>query len=198
MGDQAWRRSKAPGRVSGEGRDVVQRIALPGRKTLTEAMIAPVQRKAGATAGDPRASSPPSGGGRPLPAPVRAKMEGFFARDFSAVRVHEGHPGVTYPDSVIPLSGDTELVTKQYGHPGLILYYTRRRQRQRQQQPSRERVIEVLLALGLSLGLLIVVLAALVDPEPASKLALAGLSVVMIGALLEALGMKEADQPPQA
>ncbi|NWF70836.1 MAG: hypothetical protein HXY40_17260 [Chloroflexi bacterium] len=50
------------------------------------------------------------------------------------------------------------------------------------------RVWEVLKAIGLGIALVVVVIAALADPEPASKLALAGLSIVMIGAILSAFG----------
>jgi len=132
------------------------------------------------------------------------------------------HVGVTYPDSVIPFGVDQELVTKQYNHPGLILYYTRRkqtrpqpvpvpapqdqRQRDRQRQapqtrpapnplPSYQQVLDVVIVLGLSIAMVPVILAALADPEPASKLALAGLSVAMIGVLLEKLGMEESPGP---
>ena len=120
------------------------------------------------------------------------------------------HLGLTYPDTVIPF-GDRELVAKQYGHPGLILYYTRRRRRQpqpervpvpvperqteeqREQRPVREinwqNVWDVVVALGLSLATVVIVLAALLDPEPASKLALAGLSVTMIIVILDTFGI---------
>lgn len=50
----------------------------------------PVQRK---RAGEQREQASPglpaSGGGRPMPAAVQAKMEGAFGADFSSVRVHE-------------------------------------------------------------------------------------------------------------
>lgn len=106
------------------------------------------------------------------------------------------HPGVTYPDTVIPLADGRQLVAKQYNNPGVIAYYIRQRARQPVPVPTREKVIEVLMALGLSLALVAVVIAALADPEPATKLALAGLSVVMIGAVLEAFGLKGPDAPP--
>jgi hypothetical protein len=51
--------------------------------------------------------------------------------------------------------------------------------------------LAALLALGLAAALVPIVAAALADPEPASKLALAGLSAVMITKLLDALGMGE-------
>jgi len=85
-----------------------------------------------------------------------------------------------------------ELVTKQYGHPGLILYYTR--QKRQQPQPQYEKVLEVVLLLGLSVAMIAVIIAALADPEPATKLALAGLSAVMITTLLEKLGLAEPAQ----
>nr|QNO51020.1 hypothetical protein EDLMLJLI_00013 [Methanosarcinales archaeon ANME-1 ERB6] len=62
-------------------------------------------------------------------------------------------------------------------------------------QPSYAEVIEALAILGLSVALVVVVIAALVDPEPASKLALAGLSMVMIVALLTMLGMEDRLEP---
>lgn len=106
------------------------------------------------------------------------------------------HTGFAYPDSVIPF-GSGQIVAKQYGNPGLILYYVRQRPRL-QEAPSRQRVVDVLLALGLSLALVAVVAAALLDPEPASKLALAGLSVFMIGVILERFGLKDPDVPVEA
>lgn len=103
------------------------------------------------------------------------------------------HLGFAYPDSVIPL-GNMELVTKQYGHPGLILYYTRKKREQPQEQPQYEKVLEVVLLLGLSVAMIAVIIAALADPEPATKLALAGLSAVMITTLLEKLGLADPAQ----
>ena len=50
----------------------------------------PVQRKAAAAAAEHAPSRPASGSGYPLPEDVRAKMEGSFGTDFSAVRLHEG------------------------------------------------------------------------------------------------------------
>jgi hypothetical protein len=50
------------------------------------------------------------------------------------------------------------------------------------------KVLTVLTVLGLSIALVPTVLAALADPEPASKLALAGLTAVEISALAAALG----------
>jgi hypothetical protein len=52
-------------------------------------------------------------------------------------------------------------------------------------------VIKALTILGLSIAMVGVVIAALADPEPASKLALAGLSVVMITSLLNLLGIED-------
>lgn len=102
------------------------------------------------------------------------------------------HLGRAFPDAVIPF-GNRELVARQYGHAGLILYYTRQKERRR--VPEREigwdRVLDVLLMLGLSITLVAVVVAALLDPEPVSKLALAGLSASMITAILAAFGMEE-------
>jgi hypothetical protein len=71
--------------------------ATPGKHTLTQDLraIPPVQRKAApATDAAGPASAPdtaaPTGGGRPLPDAVRARMERALRADFSAVRVHEG------------------------------------------------------------------------------------------------------------
>lgn len=50
------------------------------------------------------------------------------------------------------------------------------------------RVFQVVIAIGLTIAMVAVVIAALLDPEPATKLALAGLSVVMIAMVLEAFG----------
>ncbi len=69
---------------------------VPGKRTLTEGLQptllsdkgAPAQRKAGPEA--PSSPSPPSGGGAPIAAPVRARMERAFGADFSGVRIHEG------------------------------------------------------------------------------------------------------------
>lgn len=108
------------------------------------------------------------------------------------------HPGIAFPDTVIPF-GDLELVARQYGQPGLILYYTRKAQRRPvpREEISWDKVAQVLLGLGLSLAFVVVVIAALLDPEPATKLALAGLSVAMIAAILEAFGI-EGEVPAEA
>lgn len=55
-------------------------------------------------------------------------------------------------------------------------------------------MLDAVIALGLSLALVVVIVAAFADPEPATKLALAGLSAVMITALFQKLGIK---QPPK-
>jgi hypothetical protein len=55
-----------------------------------------------------------------------------------------------------------------------------------------EKVTKVVVALGLSVALVATIVAALADPEPASKLALAGLSVAEIEALGTALGFATA------
>ena len=56
---------------------------------------------------------------------------------------------------------------------------------------SESNVRNLLLALGWSVVLVPVVLAAILDPEPASKLALAGLSVGMIAAILTNFGLED-------
>jgi steroid 5-alpha reductase family enzyme len=59
-------------------------------------------------------------------------------------------------------------------------------------------VLDVVIALGLSITLVAVILAALLDPEPATKLALAGLSVAMIAIVLEKFGLQQPKPPTQA
>lgn len=77
----------------------------PGKQTLVSALPAPAasmptvaQRRGDAAASGVEgpvahpaaaATPAPSGGGRPLPDAVRAKMERSFGADFSAVRIHE-------------------------------------------------------------------------------------------------------------
>lgn len=58
--------------------------------------------------------------------------------------------------------------------------------------PSADAVLKALLVVGLSAALLVTVIAALADPEPVTKLGLAGLTAEEIGALLVALGMRAA------
>ncbi|WP_428261099.1 eCIS core domain-containing protein [Haliangium sp.] len=65
-------------------------------------------------------------------------------------------------------------------------------------QYSYEKVLDVVIALGLSVAMVAVIAAALLDPEPASKLALAGLSVVMIIAVLDAFGIEHDLKAPDA
>lgn len=60
--------------------------ASPGKQTLVQLAA---DRAAAPAAGDASVASP-AGGGQPLPAGVRGKMEASFGTDFSAVRVHEG------------------------------------------------------------------------------------------------------------
>jgi hypothetical protein len=102
------------------------------------------------------------------------------------------HLGTSYPDSEIEL-GDMVLKAKQYNIPGVILYNESKRQKatRKVKVPDSSKILAALLALGLAASLVPVVAAALADPEPASKLALAGLSVVMITKLLDTLGMGE-------
>jgi hypothetical protein len=101
------------------------------------------------------------------------------------------HLGVSYPDSVIPF-GDKQLVAKQYGHPGLIIYWDRNKPK----QPDYQQLLSILIALGIAIALLPVIAAALADPEPVTKLTLAGLSAVMIATLLDKLGMADQAGPP--
>ncbi len=50
----------------------------------------PVQRKSTGHTGEPPSPALPTGGGRPMPEEVQAKMERALDADFSAVRIHEG------------------------------------------------------------------------------------------------------------
>jgi len=142
------------------------------------------------------------------------------------------HLGVAYPDTILPLGSNRELVAKQYNNPGLILYYTRKRrrrvpppepvpvpvpipererstdsQRERSPQPvptpapvpepapaiNWENVFQVVIGLGLSIATVAVILYALLSPEPASKLAAAGLSVAMITIILSHFGIEDSN-----
>ena len=70
---------------------------------------------------------------------------------------------------------------------------------QRRDLPTWDEVWEVILVLGMSVSLVVVIIAALADPEPASKLALAGLSVAMIAIILTRLGYDDPnDEGPVA
>jgi hypothetical protein len=60
-------------------------------------------------------------------------------------------------------------------------------------KPPVAKVLAVLAILGLSVALLATVIAALLDPEPATKLGLAGLTVAEAALLLTMLGYKEPD-----
>jgi hypothetical protein len=60
-------------------------------------------------------------------------------------------------------------------------------------QPSPTKVLEVLKVIGLSAALLLTVIAALADPEPATKLGLAGLTAAEATMLLVMLGYKKDD-----
>lgn len=59
------------------------------------------------------------------------------------------------------------------------------------QSPPASKVLEVLIIIGLSVALLLTVIAALADPEPATKLGLIGLSAAQIALLLSLLGYEE-------
>jgi Domain of unknown function (DUF4157) len=58
-------------------------------------------------------------------------------------------------------------------------------------KPSTQRVLEVLTIIGLSITLVASVIAALLDPEPVTKLGLAGLSAAQITLLLTMLGYQK-------
>jgi hypothetical protein len=98
------------------------------------------------------------------------------------------HLGFAYRDTVLPLGSNRELVAKQYGHAGLILYYTRNKRRP---EINWESVLEVVLMLGLSLSLIAAILYALLSPEPATKLAAAGLSAAIIVIILDYFGIED-------
>ncbi len=61
------------------------------------------------------------------------------------------------------------------------------------ESPPVSKVLEVLLIIGVSVTLLLTIIAALADPEPVTKLGLAGLSAAQIALLLSLLGYE--DQP---
>jgi len=67
------------------GRSGVLQGAFRGAMRLVQPSGAP-----GGAARLPDGMSLPSGGGAPLPDPVRQKMESFFKADFSGVRIHVG------------------------------------------------------------------------------------------------------------
>jgi len=102
------------------------------------------------------------------------------------------HLGFAYADTVLPLGSNTELVAKQYNNPGLILYY-RRRRRSPQPEINWETVFQVVVGLGLSIATVAVVLYALLSPEPATKLAAAGLSAAMITIILSHFGINDSN-----
>ncbi len=58
----------------------------PGKQTLVQLAA----DRASAAGRGPMAPAPQPGAGAPMPAGLRAKMEGSFQADFSSVRVHEG------------------------------------------------------------------------------------------------------------
>jgi hypothetical protein len=63
-------------------------------------------------------------------------------------------------------------------------------------KPSPQRVLEVLLIIGISITLLATIILALIDPEPATKLGLAGLSAAQIALLLQMLGYENPGENP--
>jgi hypothetical protein len=83
------KRSRPGGGDGGGGRS--SGVSVPGKRTLTENLHAPVQRKRSTeTPETPRHSAPSTtGNGSPLPAPLQTQMETAFSADFSAVRIHE-------------------------------------------------------------------------------------------------------------
>lgn len=76
----------APGRASRSGQ-----LNAP-KHAIASGLASPVQRKigVGVGVGDSDPAPAATGSGKALPADVRAKMEGSFGADFSAVRIHEG------------------------------------------------------------------------------------------------------------
>jgi hypothetical protein len=61
-------------------------------------------------------------------------------------------------------------------------------------RPSPQRVLEVLLIIGISITLLATIILALIDPEPVTKLGLAGLSAAQIALLLTMLGYEDSGE----
>jgi hypothetical protein len=59
--------------------------------------------------------------------------------------------------------------------------------------PPASKVLEVLLIIGISISLLLLIIAALADPEPVTKLGLLGLSAAQIALLLSLLGYEDED-----
>src|SRR3954471_12369094 len=92
------RRGKYPGSI---GSPQHRATGTPGKRTLTESLVAPAARRPIQTApADPRgqatpaavarAAAPPSSAGERVPAGVRPQMEQALGADFSAVRIHAG------------------------------------------------------------------------------------------------------------
>jgi hypothetical protein len=71
------------------GVDAERAIAGPGKHTRTEALGPVIQRRAVAVQGPVQVPGAPATGGAPLPADLRARMEGSFGADFAGVRVHQ-------------------------------------------------------------------------------------------------------------
>jgi hypothetical protein len=77
-------------------------------------------------------------------------------------------------------------------------FFYRTKRRRRSYKVDWNTVRRVVITLGLSLAMIAVIIAALADPEPASKLALAGLSAAMITIVLGRLSGEEADDQNSA
>lgn len=89
--------------------------------------------------------------------------------------------------------GPLDAAERAVEHCETLLRRCRQREQERQQPrtvPNLERVIEVLAILGLSLVLAAAIVAALLDPEPASKVALAVGSAALAVIILERLGIE--------
>jgi hypothetical protein len=79
-------------RPGGEAKRATATTMAPGKRTLTEGLVAHepvIQEKHDADSRAPEIAAP-GGAGAALPAPVQAKMGAAFGADFSPVRVHEG------------------------------------------------------------------------------------------------------------
>ncbi len=76
----------------------------------------------------------------------------------------------------------------------MAFYVKKCQEKEKKPEINWQNVLNVVLAIGLSVLLVPLILAALLDPEPATKLALAGLSAVAIVYILEAFGLKDERQ----
>jgi hypothetical protein len=99
-----------------------ERFSSPSsRRSDLDPTHAPPAPVPGRSSGAPPAPVPgrssgaaPSGGGQALPAELRAKMEGSFGADFSAVRVHEGQASAALGAQAYAQGTDLHFAPGQY------------------------------------------------------------------------------------